>query len=377
MKIAINTRLLLPDKLGGIGWFTYHTLKRVVKNNPQHQFVFLFDRKYDEQFIFSSNVIPEVIFPPTRHPVLYYLWLEHSIVGVIRKHKPDLFYSPDGFLSLKINEIPSITAIHDLGFHHYPKDIPYILGKYYNHYIPRFARLAKRIITVSEYSKQDISKVYNIPPDQIDVVYNAANEIFEPIDENEKTAVKKKYTDNCEYFIFIGVLSPRKNVALLINAFDEFKKASGSTKKLVIVGEKMFLTKDIENAYSHSPYISDIIFTGRLTPDELKFILGAAYCLILVSHFEGFGIPIVEAMYADVPVITSGVTSMPEIAGDAAIIADPDSVDSVKEAMLKIDKDVLLRQQLIEKGRIRRQVFNWDKSAEAMWTSFEKVIYKL
>lgn len=102
MKIVVNTRLLISNKLSGIGWFKYHTLKRIVNQHPQHQFVFLFDRKYEDQFIFNSNIIPEVIFPPTRHPVLSYIWFEHSIVNVIKKHQPDLFFSPDGYLSLKI-----------------------------------------------------------------------------------------------------------------------------------------------------------------------------------------------------------------------------------------------------------------------------------
>jgi glycosyltransferase involved in cell wall biosynthesis len=374
MKIVVNTRLLISNKLGGIGWFAYHTLKRIVKNNPQHQFIFLFDRKYNDEFIFGSNVIPEVIFPPTRHVILSYLWLEYSIVNVIRRHKPDLFYSPDGYLSLKLKEIPSIAAIHDLNFHHNPNDVPFIVSKYYHYFIPKFARLAKRIITVSEFSKQDIAQQYNIPLDIIDVAYNGANEMFEPISADEKFKVKQEYTMGCDYYIYIGVMVPRKNVALLLNAFSEYKKATGRKTKLVIVGEKMFLTKDIEHAYDNSSFKSDIIFTGRLGPDKLKYLMGAATCLMLVSYFEGFGIPIVEAMYADIPVITSNVTSMPEIAGDAAILVNPFSIDSIKDAMIRIESDHLLRQQLIEKGRLRRQLFTWDKSAAIIWKSFEKAI---
>jgi glycosyltransferase involved in cell wall biosynthesis len=372
MKIAINTRLLLKDKMSGIGWFTYHTLKRIVINNPQHQFVFLFDRKYDENFIFSSNIIPEIIFPPTRHPFLWYIWFEYSIISIINRHKPDLFYSPDGMLSLKITRIPSIAAIHDIGFHHNPSDVPFLVRKYYNYYFPRFARQAKRIITVSEFSKKDISKEYNISPDNIDVAYNAANEIFVPLNENDKKKTKNELTNGCDYFIFIGVLSPRKNMALMLNAFTEFKKATGSNKKLVIVGEKMFLTKDIEKAFNNSIFKSDIVFTGRLTPEKLKFLLGAATCLLLVSCYEGFGIPIVEAMNAEVPVITSNVTAMPEVAGDAAILIDPYSIDSIKNAMIAIDNDLSLRKQLIEKGKIRRQAFSWDRSAEIIWECFQK-----
>lgn len=370
MKIAVNTRLLISNKLSGIGWFAYHTLKRIVNNNPKHQFIFLFDRKYEDKFIFNSNVTPEIVFPPTRHPILSYIWLEYSIVNVIKKHKPDLFYSPDGYLSLKIKDIPSIPAIHDLNYHYNPKGVPFIVSKYFQYFMPRFASLAKRIITVSEYSKQDISKIYNISLDKIDVACNGANEIYEPITEEEKAKIKHEYTQDCEYFIYIGVLVPRKNVAGMIKAFSAYKKATGRNTKIVIVGEMMFLTKDIKKSYKESYYKNDIIFTGRLAPEKLKYLMGAAKCLLLVSYFEGFGIPIIEAMHSEIPVITSNVTSMPEIAGDAAILVDPYSIESIKEAMIKVEEDKELQKQLIEKGRQQRQLYTWDKSANIIWESF-------
>ena len=373
MKIVVNTRLLISDKLSGIGWFAYHTLKRIVTNNPQHQFVFLFDRKYEDMFIFGPNVIPESIFPPTRHPILSYIWLEYSIVNVIKKHKPDLFYSPDGYLSLKIKDIPSVTVIHDLNYHHNPKNVPYAVSKYYQYFMPKFARLAKRIITVSEYSKQDIATTYNISPERIDVAYNGANEIYEVISNEDKAKIKHELTQDCDYFIYIGVLVPRKNVANMLNAYSAYKKTTGHKTKMVIVGEKMFLTKDIEKAYKESGYKDDIIFTGRLAPEKLKYLMGAAKCLLLVSYFEGFGIPIVEAMYAEIPVITSNVTAMPEIAGDAAILVNPFSIDSIKEAMIKVEDDAF-RAMLIEKGKKRRQLFTWDKSADIIWNSFDKAL---
>jgi glycosyltransferase involved in cell wall biosynthesis len=374
MKIVVNTRLLITDKLSGIGWFAYHTLKRIVINNPQHQFVFLFDRPYEARFIFGSNVIPEIIFPPTRHPFLSYIWFEYSIVHTVRKHKPDLFFSPDGYLSLKLKDIPAIPVIHDINFYHYPQDLPWIINKYYQYFFPKFAQQAKRILTVSEYSKNDISTSFNISPGKIDVAYNAANEIFEPIPEKEKISIKEELTNGCEYFVYVGVLVPRKNITRMLQAFDEFKKTSGSKAKLVIVGAKMFLTDEMEKAYQRATYKLDIIFTGRLSTEKLKLVLGAALALVYVSYFEGFGIPIVEAMHANVPVITSNVTAMPEIAGAAALLVDPFSIDSIKNAMLIIEKDKALREKLINKAIIRRQDFNWDKTADLIWESFEKAI---
>jgi glycosyltransferase involved in cell wall biosynthesis len=374
MKIVVNARMLIANKLSGIGWFKYHTLKRLVQSHPEVQFVFLFDRKFDEEFIFGSNVEPEVVFPPARHPFLWYYWFEHAIPGVIRKHQPDLFFSPDGFLSLRIKDIPSLPVIHDINFHHFPDDLTFFIGHYYRRYFPKYANHAKRIITVSEYSKNDISSFYNIPEENIDVAYNGANEMYGPLDESIKSVTKEKYTDGCDYFIYIGDLLPRKNITRMIKAFEEFKTISGSRTKLLIVGQKFFLTSEIEKTYLRSFYKDDIIFTGRLEPRKLKDVLGSARALILVSYFEGFGIPVIEAMNADVPVITSNVTSLPEVAGDAAILTDPYSIDSIKDAMIKIDTNEGVRKKLIEKGRIRRENFSWDRTSKCVWQSIEKTI---
>ncbi len=374
MVIAVNTRLLIAGKLSGIGWFTYHTLRRMVEWHPEHKFIFLFDRKYDERFIFGSNVIPEVVFPPARHPVLWYLWFEHAIVPRIRKYKPSLFYSPEGYLSLKLGEVPSLPVIHDINFHRDKQGVPFLDGVFWRYYFPKYAAMASRIITVSEFSKNEIGSYYNIPFHKIDVAYNGADNGFTPLSAAEKNMVKQKYTHGEEYFLYVGVLVPRKNIVRMIQAYDLFKQSSGSRIKLVIVGDRLFFTPEMQRAYEKSACKHDIIFTGRVEQDELRMIMGAALSLVLVSCYEGFGIPVVEAMYADVPVITSNVSSMPEIAGDAALLTDPYSVGSIKEAMLKMSADNLLREELIMKGRIRRQKFTWDNSARSIWDSIEKVI---
>ncbi len=373
MKIVVNTRLLITNQLNGIGWFTYHTLKRLVKWHPEHQFVFLFDRKYDENYIFGPNVIPEIIFPPARHPLLWYIWFEHAIVNKIKKHNPALFFSPDGYLSLKIKDVPSLPVIHDINFYHNKKGVPYFDGVFWRYYFPKYARMASRIITVSEFSKNDIASYYNIPHNMIDVAYNGANEVFKPVSHTEKENVKKKYTKGQDYFLYVGDLLPRKNISRMMQAFNRFKKSSGSPLKLLIVGDRLFFTSEMKRVYDRSEYKEDIIFTGRLAQDQLRMVMGAALSLLLVSCFEGFGIPIVEAMYADIPVITSNISSMPEVAEDAALMVDPYSIDSIKEAMLKMSSDEKLREELIVKGRSQRLKFSWDNTAKVTWNSIEKV----
>ena len=371
MLIAVNTRLLLKDKLEGIGWFTYESLKRITNNHPEHKFLFLFDRPFSEEFIFSDNVSAVVIDPQARHPFLWYWWFEYSVPEVFRKQRPDLFLSTDGFLSLNSN-VKSIAVIHDLNFEYYPEDIPFLARKYFKKYFPLFAKKANRIATVSEYSKQDISQTYKVSIDKIDVVYDGANELFKPVSAEEKKRISRKYANTEEYFLFVGALSPRKNVARLLQAFDEFKKSESSKIKLVIAGEKMWKTGDIENTFEHMQFKSDVIFAGRLGTNELKDVMASALALVFVPYFEGFGIPIVEAMYCDVPVITSNVTSMPEIAGNAGLLVGPFSVNSIKDGMMRIYKDETLRSQLITNGRKQRENFSWDKTAEKLWNCIEK-----
>ena len=371
MNIAVNTRLLIKDKLDGIGWFSYEILNRICKAHPEHQFYFLFDRKFSSDFIFSDNITPIVLFPPARHPFLWYIWFELSVKRVLKKINADLFFSPDGFVPLS-SDIRSISVIHDINFKHRPKDLPFFSRKYYNYFFPKFARKVNKIITVSKYSKQDIATQYHIQNNKIEVVYNGCNEIYKPLDEKEKQKIRNKYTSGNEYFIFIGSMHPRKNIENLFKAFETYKNETKSNFKLVIVGQKFFLTKNIENAYKLSKFKEDIIFTGRISNKELHELLASSYALTFVSFFEGFGIPIIEAMNCDVPVICSEVTSMPEIAGDAALYIDPYSVESIKNAMISITEDESIRDDLINKGQKKRSLYNWDKAATEIWNIIEK-----
>ena len=374
MNIAVNTRVLLKNKLEGIGWFTYETIKRITKNHPEHNFYFIFDRPYDKEFIFSDNVHPVVIGPQARHPVLFYYWFEKSIPKILKQINADIFISPDGYLSLR-SDVKSIAVIHDVSFMHNPKDFPFGVRNYYQYFFPRFAQKANKIVSVSEFSKQDIAQQFNINSNNIDVVYNGSNEVYKPSSDEEIIKTKQQYTEGIDFFIFVGALSPRKNVASLLSAFDLFKSKTKSDLKLVIVGGKMFKTKSIKDVFNKMIFKNDVVFTGRLNPVHLKNLYSAALALTFVPYFEGFGIPVIEAMNCNTAVITSNVTSMPEVAGDAALFANPYSVKSIADAMEKIYSDSDFRNKLIEKGKTQRQKFSWDKTAGKFWDSIEKVMY--
>jgi glycosyltransferase involved in cell wall biosynthesis len=267
-----------------------------------------------------------------------------------------------------------MNVFHDLNFEHYPEDLPLTERKFYRYYFPRYAEKATRIATVSQFSKRDIINQYEIDPGRIDVVYNGANENYRPTSEDDKKATIKKYTGGSPYFVFIGALHPRKNLVNLFKAFDYYRSRSSSNVKLLIVGKKKWWTRKIKDAYEGMKYKEEVIFAGRLQSDELCRVLGSALALTYVSYFEGFGIPILESFYCDTPVITSNLTSMPEVAGDAALLVNPFSVHSISEGLKKVAEDPEFRKQLIEKGRTRKEMFSWNHSADLLWKSIEKAL---
>ncbi len=217
MRIGINTRFLIENKLEGIGWFTFESLKRICEKHPEHDFYFFFDRPYSAEFIFAENVTPIVLFPPARHPFLYVWYFEFSIPRAIKKYNIDVFVSADGFIPTLVNT-NSLAVIHDINFEHRPKDIPLLTRWYYKFFFPLFAKKSTRIATVSEFSKKDLIDTYHIHPSKIDVVYNGANELYVPIHTEEKNKTREKYTDGNPYFLYIGSLNPRKNIKNLLLA---------------------------------------------------------------------------------------------------------------------------------------------------------------
>lgn len=370
MRIAINTRFLLPDKLEGFGWYSYEICKRLVEKHPEHEFIFFFDRPYDPQFVFGKNVTPIVLSPPARHPFLFVYWFNVAVKRALKKHRADLFFSPDGYLSLT-SSVPQIGVIHDVNFLHFPQDLPWLAAKYLNHYFPKFARKATKIITVSEYSKKDLVQSYRIDPAKITAIWNGASERYMPLEETEKIEVKNKYSSGKDYFIFVGSLHPRKNVTRLLKAYALFKKQQPEGFDLLIVGENLWNN----TSYSVPEELeASVHFTGRLKLDELCKVMGAASTLVYVPYFEGFGIPLVEAMRCAVPIIAGNLTSLPEVAGDAALLVDPFFVPDIAAAMSKLYLNADLRNELAAKSYARRELFSWDKAAEEVWGVIEEVI---
>ena len=201
MNIGINARHLIKDRLEGIGWYSFEILKRLIKLMPSHQFIFFYDRK-TTFLIKGENITNIIISPPARHPFLFKIWFNILLPKAFKKHQIDLFFSPDGFVSLN-SDIHQVGVIHDLNFEHYPEDLPKNILKYYKKYMPLFSQKANKVITVSNYSKNDIINKYKVNSEKIKVIYNGGNEIFKPLSEE---TIKKFQTNNSNrpYFIYVG-----------------------------------------------------------------------------------------------------------------------------------------------------------------------------
>lgn len=368
MLIAVNTRFLIKDKLEGIGWFTYETMKRLTRNHPEHTFLFLFDRDWDPEFIFSDNIIPVKVWPPARHPYLWKYWFDYAIPQVFKKYKPDVFISTDGFLSLKTH-VPTLLVIHDLGFEHYPEHTPGIVSKYYRKFTPLYAKKAARIITVSQFSKDDIVKHYRTDPKKIDVAHNGANELYTVLPEEEKVITRQNFAGGKNYFVYVGSVHPRKNVKNLLLAFDLLKRENATDQKLVIVGRMAWKTDETQEVYDNMQFKDDVIFTGHLQLNDLTRIVASADAFVFPSLFEGFGIPVLEARACGVPVITSDRTSLPEVAGDKAMYFNPDDVIDIKNAM---EEFLFNRTKYLPTAidiQNVKQEFNWDRSANIIFNA--------
>lgn len=366
MKICVNIRMVRPDGMDGIGWFSFEIIKRWISQHPEHEFILLCDRRSVKKMLPASNAKVKVIYPPARTLSLINWWNKSAKIYVNRI-KPDVFVSMDGQFSHPI-KVPVLNVIHDLNFLHHPEWMTKAIAKFYNNSIPKCAEHATRLATVSEYSKADIAASYGIPPNKIDVVYNGFN--------MELLNVQNSPNKEHPFFLFVGIQVPRKNIIGLIKSFSIFKETYGTNHKLKLAGHDYLWNTEMLSTLENSKFKSDIELLGRQTFDNLKTLYSSAEALLYVPHFEGFGIPVLEGFAAGIPVICSNTTSVPEVAGDAALQCAPTDYTSVSEAMHKVISDETLRLELIEKGRKRLELFNWEKTATALWQSLEKTLEK-
>jgi glycosyltransferase involved in cell wall biosynthesis len=364
-RIALNARLLIPGKLEGTGRFTHQCYKRLIASRPQDQFLLIFDRTPPEEFDFGSNVESVYLFPPARRPWLFDLWFDYAVTWKLKNWRAEVFVSTDGYISRR-TDIPQINVIHDINFEHNPEWLP---PRYANHFrkrFPEYARLATTLCTVSEFSKADIASKYGLDSKKIVVIPNAPNTIFQPISEDATQGSRDNLTSGNPYIVFVGSLHPRKNIPGIIGAFERYKELGGECE-LLMIGTSMWRDEKHKTENVH--------YAGRLNDNALAQAVAGAEAMLYLPFFEGFGVPVVEAMACGVPVVASDCTSIPEVCGGAeAALVDPLDFDGAAQALLKLEIDSVWKKERVEAGLKRASDFNWDKSAKIFDTQLEKIL---
>lgn len=371
MKIGVNTRLLLPGTLEGIGRFAHEVLSRMVQDHPEDQFYFFFDRPYDDRFIYGANVTPVIIKPKARTPLHWYWWFEKSLPKAFNEYKIDVFFSPELYTSLCANT-PVLLVAHDIAYHHFPQHFRWYHLWYLKKYTPLFLQKAEKICCVSHATKEDLESVFSLDSNKLFVAENGPTPGFIPVEAAVKKAIRDEITGGLPYFIYLGSIHPRKNIRNLIKAFELFKnECPESGYKLVLVGRIAWKAGRIRKSIQYSPYKKDILHLGQR--DDANRLLAGADALIYVSLLEGFGIPILEAFGTKTPVITSNVGAMKEVAGVAALLVNPENPNSIAAGMTKIYTDRATSEMLIVEGLKRITDFSWNFTAKSISQQIKKL----
>jgi glycosyltransferase involved in cell wall biosynthesis len=373
MKIAVNARFLLPGKLEGLGWYAHEVTRRMAARHPNDTFLLLFDRPFDPRFVYGPNVQPVVVPPPTRHPLLWYAWFELALPLVFWRHRPDVFFSPDAYLSMR-SPVRTLMTVHDLIPLHDPLSIRPSHRGYYLRNMPRFIRRADHLMTISEYTKRGMVEAGLASAEKITVAYNGCRDSFRPLDEATKMVVRARHADGQPYFFYTGAIHPRKNIPRLIRAFDQFKAATGAPTRLLLAGRFAWETAEVTAAWEQARHRDHIRLQGYVPEEDLTALMAAAEALVYVSLNEGFGLPVLEAMHCNTPVITSNTSALPEVAGEAALLVDPTSEADIVSALIKIYTDDGLVAGLQEKMAAQRQKFTWDAAAEQVYRQLERLV---
>ena len=358
MRIGIDARLTYYTR-GGIANYIRQIVQHIPPLDPHNDYFILHSWKAKENL--GAKRIN--CFTPAHHR------LERFALGVeMIPHRLDLLHSPD-FIPPH-GAFKKVITIHDLAFLHYPQFLILDSRRYYHDQIRDAASRAEAIITVSESARADVINLLNVPTERIRTIYEAPDPKFRPLPKEEVDAVTVRLGIPNRYLLFVGTFEPRKNVGGLIRAYATIKDAPS----LVIAGNKGWLFEETFKLVHDLKLESNIHFIQDVSPDDIVSIYNAAIALVLPSHYEGFGFPVLEAFACGIPVVISNRASLPELANGSALICDPDDLDSIAYTIQQVMSNSQLRNSLIEKGFKRVKDFSWERCAAETLAVYKKVI---
>ncbi len=368
MRIAIDARKLHDF---GIGTYVRNLLHQLGRIDPDTEYVVLCQPE-DREIIakFGGNVRP--IVEPARP---YSVAEQFRVPLALRREKVDLFHATHYVLP-PLTRRRAIVTIHDCIHLMFPQYLPNRLAHgYAKAFFWSATQQAERILTVSEASKRDILRLCDVPPERVAVIYNAIDERFRVTPNEEQVAlVRERYQLDDDFVLYVGNIKPHKNVERLIDAFAQVRQAGLDHLKLLVIGDAITRYATLRRAVHRGKLHKHVRFLGFVPTETLAILYRLASVFVFPSLYEGFGLPPLEAMACGTPVVTSNISSLPEIAGDAAILIDPHDSTSIANGIAQAITDTALREKLRARGLERAQMYSWERSVTRVREIYDEVL---
>lgn len=372
MHIGLNAHLLTLDpsyRGAGINVYIYHLLKHLGQIDSRHRYsVFLGERRFIDEGL-------KLIYTrwPTHRPLARILWEQLLQPLALRQAGVDLLHAM-AFAGPLATPCPFVVTIYDLSFLHYPEAFRPWNRWYLKIFTALSARRARRVVAISESTKRDVVKMLGVPSNRVDVAYCGVNESFHPLPAAEVANFRRERALPDRFLLYLGTLEPRKNVPFLIRAYGRWRSAEAGIPRLVIAGAKGWHYDQIFAEVDSLGLTGDVIFPGYIAHEELPWWYNAADLFVYPSRFEGFGLPVLEAMACGTPIITTHIASLPEVAGDAALLVSPDDETELAAAMRRVLSDETLRQEMVIKGMAHAARFSWEATARQTVDTYERAL---
>jgi glycosyltransferase involved in cell wall biosynthesis len=367
--VGLNAQLLsLTESYrgAGINGYIYGLLQHLPDAAPDLRFsAFVSERRYQP----PPGLEVHPVGGHVAKPMTRILWEQFALPQALRTQRIDLIHGLAYALPLGC-PCRSVVTIHDLSFFRYPRTLPSYRRIYLKAATRLAIRQADRVVAVSHHTAQELADLIGVESDRIDVVHNGVDDIFRPAPPDEVERFRRQHGLPDRFILFLGTLEPRKNIGVLIRAYAQWQRAEGafsiaaSDTKLVIAGGKGWYFENLFALTSSLGLEDDVLFPGFVPASDLPWWYRAAACFVYPSIYEGFGLPVLEAMACGTPVIVSSASSLPEVAGDAALIVDPLDVDALTEAIDKVLSDRALGEELRLSGLRQAAGFSWQRCAQ-------------
>jgi glycosyltransferase involved in cell wall biosynthesis len=372
IRVGVNAHLLsLAEsyRSAGISWYIQNLLRHLPDADPEVTYtVFTGERRYEGE----KGLQLERSLLPTWRPEVRIFWEQAIQPWAIRRAGVELIHGM-ALVGPVVSGCPSVVTIHDLSFLHYPENFPASKRLYLRTFTRLSVQRARRVIAISDHTKRDVVAQYGVPPAQVDRIYYGLDPNFRPLPVDQVAEFRSRRGLPERFILFVGTLEPRKNVVRLIEAYGQLPSPC---PPLLLVGGKGWLYDEIFRRVEALNLIDRVHFVGYIPGEELPWWYNAADLLVYPSVYEGFGLPPLEAMACGTPVITSNVSSLPEVVGEAGLLVDPDDVQALAEAMRRVLADAELRESMRTEGLVQAARFSWQEAARRTVDGYRRALMR-